>query len=1288
MNDIPQIRVFISSTFRDMQKERELLVKKVFPELRRLCSERFVTFTEVDLRWGITEEQSAEGKVLPICLEEIHRCRPYFIGLLGERYGWIPDSVPQEVIDREPWLKEHVGERTSVTELEILHGVLRNREMADHAFFYFRDPAYIDSLSEKEQQEMVERPVPGDIKKFGRAEAKRRTEERKLRLASLKGRIRQSGLPVMENYAGPEALAEAVREQFTAIINHLYPKEKVPDPLDQEAMSHEAYARNRRLAFVGREDLLDSLNEHAATRGGPLVLTGDPGCGKSALLAEWVGRWAKGHRNDLIIQHYIGSTPESADWERLVRRILGELKRAFAIFEEIPVQPAILRGALHEWTAKAAGSRRVVLVLDALNQLAEEGGARQLAWLPAVFPTNFSVLVSSLTGESLLALRKRCWPELSVSLFAQAEIAPAALAYFQVFGKTPPPDIMAKLEFTLAARNALYLRAVLDELRQFGKHEELQTRATYYLSTPDLPELFDRILSRWHDDFGNENENPDLVRRSLCLIACARFGLSEAELLDLLGKNGGPLPRRFWTPLYLAAENALTFRAGLLNLGHEYFRAAVQKRWLERTDVANLFRCQMVDYFGRLADARSVCLTAMEGACSMEVKHPASRKLDELPTLLAKLERWEQLRDFVSEVSVFLCMFFEDRWKHDLHGFWSPLRKHYPLGETYRQMLASFEATNADGGKLALVLTTVAHFHYEQAEYTLAEPLCARVLRVMEDGQKGAGPIITALNNLTLTLQATDRLDEAEVLCRRALALSQKRGLGLSRQNAAQSLNNLAVLFVKTDRLAIAELLYRRAIAIDEAVLCRDDPAIAAHLSNLACLLDKMDRFSEAEPLIRRALAIDEQSLGPNHPDVAIRLSNLAQLLTGTNRKAEAEPLMRRALAIDESLYGSRHPKVATDLDSLAGLLKDTNRLREAEQTHRRALQVREEALGTNHTDVAVSLAHLAGVLRASKRLTEAEPLYRRALEIKETHSGPLDTGVADTLDGLAELLRLEDHLAEAEPLFYRALTIRRKLLGPKHHKVAESCNNLSLLLRDMNRLMEAEKLLREALAGYEASLGPNDPEVAVVLSNLAGLLRVTNRPAEVEALYSRALSIIETSPGFGPEHPRMARYLNNLALFLKLTNRFAEAEPLFRRALKINESSYGPNNPEVATVLTNLAMLLIIMNRMAEAEPMLRRALAIDELGSGPDHPKTAIRLRSLAALLRDTNRPMEAEMLQRRAVIILLRSSSRNRRKHPELRGAIADYASLLSQMGRQPRDIMAQVNELVGLYGNESR
>ncbi|MEP7235868.1 MAG: DUF4062 domain-containing protein, partial [Ignavibacteriota bacterium] len=58
----PEMRVFISSTFTDLQPEREHLVKKIFPKFRALCRERGVEFTEIDLRWGITAEEAQTGK--------------------------------------------------------------------------------------------------------------------------------------------------------------------------------------------------------------------------------------------------------------------------------------------------------------------------------------------------------------------------------------------------------------------------------------------------------------------------------------------------------------------------------------------------------------------------------------------------------------------------------------------------------------------------------------------------------------------------------------------------------------------------------------------------------------------------------------------------------------------------------------------------------------------------------------------------------------------------------------------------------------------------------------------------------------------------------------------------------------------------------------------------------------------------------------------------------------------------------------------------------------------------
>jgi hypothetical protein len=107
------VRVFISSTFRDMHAERDWLVKRAFPLLRQRLEPQRIHLADIDLRWGITREQADNDQVLGLCLQQIDECRPFFLGLLGERYGWTQFCTGK-----------------SLTELEILHGVLNFYHMA------------------------------------------------------------------------------------------------------------------------------------------------------------------------------------------------------------------------------------------------------------------------------------------------------------------------------------------------------------------------------------------------------------------------------------------------------------------------------------------------------------------------------------------------------------------------------------------------------------------------------------------------------------------------------------------------------------------------------------------------------------------------------------------------------------------------------------------------------------------------------------------------------------------------------------------------------------------------------------------------------------------------------------------------------------------------------------------------------------------------------------------------------------------------------------------------------
>ena len=130
------VRVFVSSTFIDMHSEREELVKRVFPPLRNYYRSCGLSLSEIDLRWGVTEDQAGRGKTLSICLEEIDRCHPFFIGMIGDRYGSVIPSFMPSGLKTYPWLAEFEGR--SLTEIEIAHAVLNRPTPPACAAFYFR----------------------------------------------------------------------------------------------------------------------------------------------------------------------------------------------------------------------------------------------------------------------------------------------------------------------------------------------------------------------------------------------------------------------------------------------------------------------------------------------------------------------------------------------------------------------------------------------------------------------------------------------------------------------------------------------------------------------------------------------------------------------------------------------------------------------------------------------------------------------------------------------------------------------------------------------------------------------------------------------------------------------------------------------------------------------------------------------------------------------------------------------------------------------------------------------
>ena len=406
--DRPQVfRVFVSSTFKDLAAERNLLQAEVFPRLREFCQSLRARFQPIDLRWGVSGEASLDQQAMNICLAEIRRCRevtprPNFIVLLGNRRGWLApppqipatefeqirdhvtvthdrellatwyarddNAVPPEYClraragelgrfrDQQKWEEEVEGPlgailgkaaseldlpaadrlkySASATEQEIEAGALAAGDASGHAFAFIRELTW---------------PYPDPVKAAAGDPILEFADKDQAPLDALKSRLK-AALPVKTYHAQWDAqlgrptsghLADLARDVEEALKGAILAQltqlaEAPPQPgmitahpaLTAEGLAHRDFAEDRARIFVGRDDSLTAVARYLEdTDPRPLVITGEGGSGKSALLAEALCRAQLDHPSADLVYRFIGVTPDSSQGRALLRGLCLELAR-------------------------------------------------------------------------------------------------------------------------------------------------------------------------------------------------------------------------------------------------------------------------------------------------------------------------------------------------------------------------------------------------------------------------------------------------------------------------------------------------------------------------------------------------------------------------------------------------------------------------------------------------------------------------------------------------------------------------------------------------------------------------------------------------------------------------------------------------------------------------------------------------------------------------------------------------------------------------------------------------
>ena len=309
-----KVRVFISSTFRDMHAERDHLVTVVFPELRERCERLGLEFFDVDLRWGVPQK-TVDGETAnswEYCRQWIDRVEPFFVCMLGQRYGWEPE--PHQLKDADDRTRQ-LAHKRSITDMEVRYAVL-NTTLKRHSYFYLRDaeaPATATDFVD---------PPPLLAK-----------------LDQLKTEVRACGRPVRDypctwkdnDFTGMEEFGKKVLEDLWSGVlrdelyvskevwrqvlgtdpdaDPRYTNEKVPvpddiaakiiplakpppkSPLESEREQMATFAASRLRWFQGRTKELDQLTaliRDPVADGKPrlAIIAAVPGQGKSALMAK------------------------------------------------------------------------------------------------------------------------------------------------------------------------------------------------------------------------------------------------------------------------------------------------------------------------------------------------------------------------------------------------------------------------------------------------------------------------------------------------------------------------------------------------------------------------------------------------------------------------------------------------------------------------------------------------------------------------------------------------------------------------------------------------------------------------------------------------------------------------------------------------------------------------------------------------------------------------------------------------------------------------------------------
>lgn len=1081
------VRVFLSSTFSDMMKEREYLMKIIFPELRRRCKSRFVELTEVDLRWGIPEELSKEGKVIEICLSEIDKSRPYFIGILGNRYGWVPGLEELEkhnrILEQYPWTLKDIEDGRSITEMEIQYGVLRNSKMDDRAFFYFKD--FDDDIHE-------EKPA-------------------RTKLEALKHKIASDGRYPLTCYKSVEILGAQIIKDLWQQIDADFPEFGIPDAHEREKFDFVGFLNSHRL-FSPETCKIYPLIAKAIEEGGKALVTAESGMGKSALLSYFISQQPADRS---VVYHFCGATPQSTKLEGMVAYIATELKRNFDIRLNIPKKIEDPGDLFSAFLQAVPAGQSLLLVIDGLDQFADTI-ERRLTWLPGALPKNVSLLLSTSLDEQKQILERKSFPVFELGPLDATTIKALTSSYLDIYSKKLPQQLLDEIGGFPQAGNPLVLFTLLNELRLFGRHEELRNHLSGYILTDSKAAFFEALLIRLEQDYPDKDFNLTGILTSLVLSV---QGLTETEITEI-----NHIPALRWSQIYNAIDYHILNKGGKLSINNPYLKKAVQKRYFDNSGSQNQHLKPLISHFYSRFEVHKKDWGSPE----------LQRVLEELPQLALDAENSEVLLEVVTNFPSLSLLY--KNMDANIPRFFSFLRLSCDLPLELKKSLDEFLMASPNDPQAlaaAYISGVLVSSHISGAE---AIPFLYKVLEIFNRKPVRDPYLFDALRELASIYTQLGYVDDAADILMQLLPFSGK-------DDISETFNLLPDYYRISGKAAIAGMLLQDTVEYSSHCFGKENIITAMQYNSMARHYDIIKDFEHAGTYYEEAARIVEEQYGTQHALYLVIESNRGILEMSNGKPVEAAFIFDKILQLRLSLFGENHRSTLKTINSLGVAKSLSGQFDEALQLLNRALDGQNRLLGPLHKETLITLSNLADAYERSGDKEKSIEILYDILEKLSKQYGEFHEQTINAAMGLTAALADAGKIKEAILAYQRLLIMQKHFYGEQHQMVGLTAYKYASL-----RLTAGEWDNEDinAFINWKMYLAANSKEQ-------------TNH----EATRKHYMEVVDVIDRFvGGAHPAIFDAMENLAGLEHHLMEYQKAAKWCDRIAGVARQVYGENHP------------------------------------------------------------------------------------------------------------------------------